>query len=181
MPWNGRAEFVGEGSLVLVGTTAVPTKVRYEFTGDAGAPDAVIQFEVRDGRPECVEVLIKARPKGRGIRQQDVGSIDIGPLAESVYAELGQAQGSPSIFPVSDSERWAIRSDIADAYSRRRRGSNPEELAKVAKIYRDHLADSPVKAVASLMGYTDRTASRRVEEARAAKLLPKTTKGKKKA
>jgi hypothetical protein len=55
------------------------------------------------------------------------------------------------------------------------------DLEQVAKVYRENLAASPTRAVSLLLGYTERTAARRVQQARAAGLLPETTKGKRRA
>jgi hypothetical protein len=55
------------------------------------------------------------------------------------------------------------------------------ELEEVAQVYREHVASSPTRMVAMLCGYSERTAARRVQQARAAGLLPKTTPGKRKA
>lgn len=189
MAWNGRASYTGEGKLVNLGHTVVPSRATYSFDGDQGSPDSVVRFEVRDGRPECVEIIIKARPNGRGIRAEDVGLINIGPLAESVFAELGSPiepiPGAPGMastqWPASESGKWAVRGDVADRRSQKRRGPNRDELERVAEVYRSHLESAPVQAVAQLFDYSDRTAARRIQEARAAGLLPPTTKGKKKA
>lgn len=63
-----------------------------------------------------------------------------------------------------------------------RRGTTKAELEQVAKLYREHVEGRPVESIRTLMGYgSDRTAARRVEQARAAGLLPSTTPGKKKA
>ena len=56
------------------------------------------------------------------------------------------------------------------------------ELEEVARIYREHVDASPTRAVAMLGGYaSERTAARRVQQAREAGLLPKTTPGKRRA
>jgi hypothetical protein len=55
------------------------------------------------------------------------------------------------------------------------------ELEGVARVYREHLATTPTQAVQLAGGYSERTAARRTQQARAAGLLPKTTPGKRKA
>jgi transposase len=57
----------------------------------------------------------------------------------------------------------------------------PELLRAVAKIYIDNVGDAPRAAVAKAFGVSPRTASRYVDAAREAKLLPLTTRGRKKA
>ena len=85
---------------------------------------------------------------------------------------------------------WHAETD-ADLYwlaagelSERRKARRPvalEELELVARIYREHIDGQPVVEVQRVMGYTKRTAHRRVEQARAKHLLPPTTQGKRKA
>jgi hypothetical protein len=63
-----------------------------------------------------------------------------------------------------------------------RRGVTQPELEQVAKIYRDNVSTKPVQQITTIMGYrSERTAARRVQQARDAGLLPPTTPGKRKA
>ena len=78
----------------------------------------------------------------------------------------------------TDDELWAARGVVADNRARRS-GRTDEELRQVAKIYRDHFDNAPAEAVETVLGYTERTARRRISEARERGFLPKTTKGKK--
>jgi hypothetical protein len=55
------------------------------------------------------------------------------------------------------------------------------ELEEVAKVYREFIGSTPTRAVQLAGGYSERTAARRVQQARAAGLLPQTTPGKRKA
>ena len=55
------------------------------------------------------------------------------------------------------------------------------ELEGVARVYREHVGATPTRAVQLAGGYSERTAARRVQQARAAGLLLKTTPGKRKA
>ncbi len=55
------------------------------------------------------------------------------------------------------------------------------ELENVARAYREHIDTTPTRAVQLAGNYSERTAARRVQQARAAGLLPKTTPGKRKA
>ena len=61
----------------------------------------------------------------------------------------------------------------------RMRGATREELEAVAATYRANLGWNPTEAVQRIYGYTPRTASRRVQQARDAGLLPDTTQGRK--
>ena len=61
----------------------------------------------------------------------------------------------------------------------RMRGATREELEAVAATYRANIGWNPTEAVQRAYGYTPRTASRRVQQARDAGLLPNTTQGRK--
>lgn len=178
MSWPGEITITGEGKLVSLGTTVAPSKATFKVDGLQGGPDAVVRFEVRDGRPECVEIVVKSRPGGRGIRTEDMGLFNIGTLAGNVFAEVG-------IMPTgrhaaSEDDRWAVRGDVVE----RRSGRHPseEELKQVAETYRTHIATAPVKAVQELLLYPSmRTASRRVLQAREAGFLTDADQAKKRS
>lgn len=170
------------------GEYMIPAAFVMEIAGNKGAPDAAVHFEVRDGRPECVEITIRAQSNGRAIRSSDVG----------VFANLGQvidvavAENARKVYPDEETgTRWRSPRDEAETWAARRavndrrtqpRTNSPEELAEVARIYREHIDGAPLDAIRHLMGYgSHRTAARRVENARKAGLLPETEQGKRKA
>lgn len=69
-----------------------------------------------------------------------------------------------------------------DALFSRKRGVTKAELEQVAYIYKQNIhKKNPTEAVERNFGYSGRTASRRVKEAREAGLLPPTTQGRKRA
>lgn len=169
------------------GEYMIPTAFVEEATGKDDTPDASVRFEVRDGRPECVEIVIKAKPDGRPILTSDMGrfrSIDqlietaVAANAKRTYpdAETGTRWRGPR----GEEEVWAARKAV---YQRRAsRANSPEELVQVAEIYREHIDGAPLDAIQQLMDYgSHRTAARRVEMARKAGLLPPTDRGRKKA
>lgn len=72
--------------------------------------------------------------------------------------------------------------DLVAWATRPRRGVREVELQRVVDIYRANIDFNPTFAVFREMGYNSgRTAARRVEQARAAGLLPPTTQGRKRA
>lgn len=180
MTWEGKAKVTGltggqHGGMVQLGSAIVPRKAVYAFEGDKGTPDVTLMFEVRDGRPECVSVAVQAKPNGRGIRTADLSMFSIDALVISVFEEL-------STLGVHDPEQQRHdRRSIEEARASRRGAVTRAELEEVARIYRENLTSSPTRAVALACGYADRTAARRVQQARDAGLLPKTTPGKRKA
>ncbi|MGH3869153.1 MAG: DUF6214 family protein [Pseudonocardiaceae bacterium] len=186
MSWPGRVTIRGHeggrnGAPVILGRTLVPPVATFEIQGDNGAPDATVRFEVRDGRPECMEISVKANPTGRGIRSADMNLFNLDNLIENVFTELGAeieqnphnpAESIAAWRPVDESERarWARRGDVHVARANRR--PTKEELERVASIYREHHGGAPLQAVAKLLSTSRRTAARRVAQAREAGLLP---------
>ena len=140
---------------------------------------------MRDGRPEMVEVLVKTKADGRGIRSSDMEVFNEN-LIRNVYAFIGrQFHSDPggrtgsAEWPPSDDDMWAIKGTVER--SRQRRGTvNIEELKKVEETYEAHTGNAPTKAVEEILDYTPRTAARRVQQAREAGLLPSLNKGEKK-
>jgi hypothetical protein len=164
--------------------TVIPERATFKATGDKGSPDAVARFELRNGRPECVEIVVTAKADGRGIRSSDMEPFNDNLIA-NVYAFVGK-QLSPdpggrtasAVWPPTDDDMWAIRGTVVEA--RKRRGTvNAEELQKVADTYEAHAGHAPTNAVATILDYTPRTAARRVQQARDAGLLPPIDKGEK--
>lgn len=186
MIWKGIVSIQGHeggryGAPVILGRTLVPRVATFEMRGVDGAPDAMVRFEVRDGRPECMEISVKANPSGRGIRSVDMTSFNIDNLIEIVFTELGAdikpnphnpAESIAAWRPAEESNRayWTRRNDVHIA--RANRGPTKEELERVASIYRDHHGGAPLQAVAKLLSISRRTAARRVAQAREAGLLP---------
>ena len=88
-----------------------------------------------------------------------------------------------TMVPIMDErEFWRAVNDVDAAVKAPRRGVTRAELEQVANVYRHNVDAKPVQQVAAIMGYgSERTAARRVQQARDAGLLPPTTPGKRKA
>jgi hypothetical protein len=183
MAWEGEEKVTGfaggtHGPLVKLGDAVVPPKARMTFEGVKGTPNVVMNFEIRDGRPECVSVNVTAKPEGqgRGIQSADMQMFNIDTLAVSVFGQLAN---------LGSKDRSLLERGVRSVYEARtsRRGSRitREDLEEVARVYREHVDESPTQAVGIILGLTERTAARRVQQARAAGLLPKTTPGKRRA
>lgn len=173
---------LGRRGMVRLGDVLVPRKVTRTYHAENGDPDLVMQFEVRDGRPECVGFAIRSKPGGRGIRTADLGVFNIDGLTASAFTQFALAEGGTPITGPSPEQAAAVEREVHRARKGRPRTATRAELERVAQVYRDHVEDSPVKAVQQICGYgSERTAARRVEQARAAGLLPQTTPGKRRA
>jgi hypothetical protein len=180
--WPGSIEVTGEGKQVRLGLSVIPERATFKATGEKGAPDAVARFEVRNGRPECVEIVVRAKADGRGIRSHDMDVFNDN-LVNNVFAFVGtqlsadpEGRSASGEWPPSDDDMWAIRGTVTEA--RKRRGTvNVEELKRVAETYEAHIGSAPTSAVATILDYTPRTAARRVQQARVAGFLPAIDKG----
>jgi hypothetical protein len=186
--WRGKtrlgAKFGGRhGGLAKVGDVVVPRTAVYAHDGDVGEPDLEVTFEVRDGRPECVDFHIRAKPDGRGIRDADLQMVShLDAMAVKLYEEITPVPGGNAFnWMWRQTEENALRAHRAvyEARKARRGDVTRAELEQVAATYREHVASSPTRAVKEFCGYkSDRTAARRVQQAREAGLLPATTPGK---
>lgn len=196
MTWPGHTKINAHlggrnGGYVPLGTALVPRTASLEIEGSEGAPDATVRCEIRNGRPEVVEIVIRAKPDGRGIRSADMSLLsNVDVLAENIVAEVAivkepDADRGPDRWvghpPNTEQERWALKGEVnrARTATRGARGPSPELLERVAQLYRSHSAGSPVKVIAAQLGCSERTAARRVNQARLAGLLPLTTVGRK--
>lgn len=168
-----------------LGKAFVPPAVTFEAEGDKGAPDVTARFEIRDGVPEVVDFRITAKPTGRAVRTSDLnGWQPLEGLALNAFRTVGSVDRRDdegrllgAIRPQDDRDEWALRGNLESAMARRRTPSTAE-LEEVAKVYREAIRGRPTEAVQVQLGYSRRTAARRVQQARAAGILPRTTRGK---
>lgn len=186
MGWVGQSSVSSQiGSPVRIGEFVMPRKAAYTVEGANGDPDLRVLFQIREGRPEVVEVQAAAKPDGRGLRTSDLQVLGLDALTVSVFARLSQqvieVPGSnvTRMVPVTDErELWRAVKDADAAVKAPWRGEIRAELELVASTYRQHVNARPVQAVQAVMGYkSTRTTARRIKAAEAAGLLPPTTPG----
>lgn len=178
MIWEGKGRLTTKtGRRERLGDYLVPREIRWSVDGDAGAPSLHMRFEMRDGRPECVEVHLMASDDGRGLRWSDLAGFHLDTITTGVFQETASpiveeddghvaAIGGASI---GEREWWTIR-DTVEERVKSSRGPSKAELEEVASVYRRH-PGAPLKAVQTALGYTERTAARRVKAAREAGLI----------
>jgi hypothetical protein len=200
MAWRGEVRIEPQlggrhGGFWRLGEAVVPRRVVYSHTSEGGEPDLKMYFEVRDGRPECTGIVFTAKPGGRGLRTADLRVFNLDAITRNVFAQVAVVHNRTNPFdgtpvpddtillhgPRDEAEFRRLERDIYEARAARRGAVSRAELEEVAQVYREHVASSPTRMVAMLCGYSERTAARRVQQARAAGLLPKTTPGKRKA
>jgi hypothetical protein len=182
----------GSGAAVKVGAVVVPERAAYVIEGRGGSPSLRIEFEMRDGTPACVSVAVVAATDGRRVENGDLATLPpLNRLAVEVFSELAGGTMSASdaaSLPPLDAEHLGERIHAkldAQLGTKARATATTDlrdaELLEVARVYRDNLHDSPLKAVEELLGKPRRTASRLVLQARDRGYLPKTTQGRKNA
>jgi len=193
MVWVGRGrvsrQFGVKDNDVRIGDFVMPRRASAFVDGANGEPDLEVHFEVRDGRPQCVDVHATAKPDGRPLRTSDLHVLALDAMTLSVFARLALKStydaetNVTTMVPIMDErEFWRAVNDVDAAVKAPRRGVTRAELEQVANVYRHNVDAKPVQQVAAIMGYgSERTAARRVQQARDAGLLPPTTPGKRKA
>ncbi len=176
--WGGHGQATWEKADVEIGDRLVPREIFVYVRGGTEQPDLEMKIEVREGIPQCVELVLRARPDGGPeVRDKDLAVIRVNDWLERIVAVCSlKRSGSGWAKPVDD--RTAL-ADITRVRSRRPRISR-ERLQKVAEVYRQHFDKRPTEAVARAFDVSHRTAARYVQQARAAGHLPKTEPGKKK-
>jgi len=205
--WDGKVEVrrLGggrHGGLLMLGDVLLYPRAVFTVVGEGGEPDATVAFEIRprppdrpddpylrvhpfeDARLEVIGIHIAAKPGGRGIRTADLRSFALDELTTDVFTRVGvrgfrRGDEIATSTPEEDSRR--IGRTIRETRTASRGRVTRAELESVASIYRQHVGTTPTRAVQLAGGYSERTAARRVQQARAAGLLPKTTPGKRQA
>lgn len=177
MAWQGRTRLsrkVGAG--VRLGDYLVPKAVTMTGEGERGDPDFRFEFAIRDGEPMCVQATMMIKPGGRSIRTGDLCGFNIDSLTSSAFREfaepiIDEAAGTVTsiVGGMGEREAWHVRKLVDDEIAKPR-GTSEAELREVAAVYLRH-PDAPLKAVEMRLGYTRRTAARRVAEARERLLL----------
>ena len=171
-------EFHGPQVRVDDGRTIVPSRVTLVGLGHKAAGTLRAEFEVLDGVPECILFSLEAVPGGRGIRTPDLRGFNIDGLVVNAFLRdayripEGGSKDDQAVRPESERELWALRASLERARRRRRGRASEAELIEVARVYQQDTEGAPVMAVANQLSYSDRTAARRVSQARALGLLP---------
>jgi hypothetical protein len=201
--WAGKVEirrFRGAGlDLLMLNHVSLYPQAVFTVVGEGGEPDATVAFEihplplhdpgdpylrmqeVKDARPEVIGIHIATKPGGRGITTADLRSFALDELTTDVFTTVGVPELRSATQTPEEDYRHIGRT-IREARQASRGKVTRAELEGVAGVYREHIGTRPIRAVQLAGNYkSERTAARRVQQARAAGLLPKTTPGKRKA
>lgn len=167
---------------IRVGRYLIPQHVFFDVVGAAGEPDMHIHFEYRDGRPQVVELTVKAKDGGRGVRSSDLEPISLDGLAKSVMTQHTQIitkedggyreSVSPDwSHPAHERSFWELQGELAEAIGTRRGRVNEAMLQRVADLYEQYRGKNALQAISIDLGVSERTAARRVKAARDAGLI----------
>ena len=176
-PYAGKVRVERDGKVYLV-----PRHVFMQVTGNAGLPDMTVHFEWRDGRPQVVDLHIAAKPEGRGVQMSDLDPISLDKLARTVMIEHStiltdeSREGTTSVMPdwqhpAVERDRWALDGALTEAMSSRRGRRAAAELRTVADIYQEFRGRNALAVIAERLDVSERTAARRVANARHAGLI----------
>lgn len=129
------------------------------------------KFEMLDGVPRCVSVMLGSPPGLDELTAQDLRKVQIeNALAAFLDFFAGTNTQYPHIYATS-------RQAGIDLLRKRRRHAVTEDvLREVAEIYEGNIDGAPTQAVAAHFGVELRTASQRVKRAREAGFITQTAK-----
>jgi len=148
-------------------------------------------LEWRDDAPQMVELTVKAKADGRGLRTADLEVLRPERIARYILRNAsfemnvepgGAVRVSPVDWsdPANERDWWRVDGLLREATAAAaNRPATRTELRAVADVYEGAKAHgvNALTAVAMRLGVSERTAARRVKLARDAGLLPAVTKG----
>jgi hypothetical protein len=172
---------------VPFGDMLVHRRAVIELRGWEGVADVVAECRMEEGIPSVISLTLTPGPGLSAVTARDLRRIPA-PEALAVQALSKNAVHlrAPGRASPSQGRREATKvrqalEERAGGPAARRNSVSPEQLRMVAELYRKHVDGAPVQVIAATLDLSERTAARRVEQARQAGLLPPTRKGQKKA
>ncbi len=179
------------GVEVEVGDRLVPPVIDVTFPGADGQPGLSMRLEVVNGMPQCRGLHLESVEGGRAVRQSDLAAVRLAQWVDDIFAMFASRiierheDGSPAaaVGEVVTAERHqaAIGQFRSSRTGKGSRKLTNAFLVGVTDVYRKHFDANPTQAVAVAYGVKPRTASLYVQLARDAGLLPRTTRGRKRA
>jgi hypothetical protein len=164
----------------------VPTWIEMTTSGGPD-PDMHVRVELRDGSPVATELSWKSMPGQSEIRMKHLRQTDITKLVTDLVVstiwrgEVPLGEEVPDATALRQSKLMAQKFVERQRLPRERRVMTDDFLRSVAQVYRENIDGNPTEAVAKVFNVRPRMASTYVAKARAARLLPRTKQGQKKA
>lgn len=176
-------------------TYAVPKHVTTELTGDRdkGHPDLRVECSMVGGQPLVQEVHLIASPNGRALRDADLAALALDKIALRAFMDhatvvdpLWEGGGHRASSPLTyHRAAHQLVEDFADALKGEQAGGSTApalvELERVAEVYRENAHRAPRAQVIAVLGYSPRTADRRIKAAQDAGLLTPGRRGKRRS
>lgn len=174
---------------VRVRDQLVPPEISVHLPSAPDLPSLSMTIAMRREVPVCTEITITAKDDGREVRSADLHAVQIQDLVEVMVTAasstilssgadggivLGQNRGA------TEETFAAAAATIRAARKGSRARVTDDFLREVAEVYRANIDGTPTVAIQEKYGVKYRTAARWVERARAQKVLPETTRGKRK-
>jgi hypothetical protein len=157
---------------VHVEDKAIPPKIRFE-TGGNDQPWLKMDIEIRNGRPECVYLELKATDN-TDVRNRDLKLIHIEEWITHIVAACAQyaERISDTTMKYTYGRTTPDKVKTVERMQRRRRNPNDRELLeRVAAIYNAN-PQAPVAAISEKLGMSSRTAARWAARCSELGLLP---------
>lgn len=164
----------------------LPQRVDAVLYGGERAPRVELTIEVRSGVPGYTRVELSTPAHvGRHLISRDMTVVrdQLTHWLDMIVEAVAQPSDAEPIAAPSWVDRAVTRDSVTAARRPQRRQITPELLADVAALYRANITGSPIDAIRRALGCSTRTAARYVEMCRSDEyqLLPKTTRGQRKA
>ncbi|MDQ3476863.1 MAG: hypothetical protein M3492_11175 [Actinomycetota bacterium] len=173
-------------SVPMGGKFLMPAKFTVVYEDSAGEPGYEMDFEVRNGAPECRAVRISSSADGSEVQRKHLRMLSIDDHLEYAVSAVGMV--IRTIDPVSGEITADNARDDAEvdklirqgrlARAESHRSLTDDMLREVAEIYRANVDTKPIEAVAAHFDKQHRTAQLYVKRARDAGFLGAALKGK---
>jgi hypothetical protein len=175
-------DLLGDYAIKRVGDHAVVAPIAVEPPGEDDAPTTRMIFDVVDGRLECRDLQVTAKPGGREVRKSDLAAIAIDHARDQVMTTYSvpweTTEGGTTMRPAGYRPDDPRAGAALRSLDRARRRLTDDDLRRIADIYQQDTTGAPTRAVAEAFRVAHRTGTLYVQRARMAGLLPPVAKPK---
>jgi hypothetical protein len=169
---------------VVVGDRLLPRAMRALFPSDGDQPSVELKLAVVDGVPQCRQLTVESLEGGREVRTTDLRLVPSEDWVEQLFALAAHPVRGGAVkrsVPTRTKKEWQAGASVVRVARSARRRLSRDFLMNVARVHSENIDDRPVEAVRQIYGVAYRTAAMYVQRARAAEMLPRTTRGRKQA